>query len=63
VNIFQNTKWKPEYAIELNNSLTYLKIWKRNVNSNMDLNIELKHKYYLKLIHLNIDLNINLNMD
>jgi hypothetical protein len=28
LNIFQNTKWKPEYVIEINNSSTYLKKWK-----------------------------------
>jgi len=28
VNIFQNSKWKQEYAIELNNSSKYWKIWK-----------------------------------
>jgi hypothetical protein len=27
VNIFQNPKWKQEYAIEINNKLKYWKIW------------------------------------
>jgi len=27
VNIFQNPKWKQEYAIEINNNLKYWKIW------------------------------------
>jgi len=28
VNILQNSKWKQEYAIELNSRLKYWKIWK-----------------------------------
>jgi hypothetical protein len=31
VDIFQNLKWEKEYAIELNNSSKYWKIWKMKI--------------------------------